>query len=72
MCMIVLNGTKIYKELIKMVENNNRNDRTDEMCLDDKQVITTCPECGCSITEANDAGNGLCIDCTRNEKIIDT
>ncbi len=34
--------------------------------LDTTQVITTCPECGCDITEANNAGNGFCLDCIRN------
>ncbi len=32
--------------------------------LDTAQVITTCPKCGSNITEANDAGNGFCLDCT--------
>lgn len=32
--------------------------------LDTTQVITTCPKCGSNITEANDAGNGFCLDCT--------
>lgn len=37
--------------------------------LDSSKVITTCPKCGKEITEANDAGNGFCIECTQNEEV---
>ncbi|WP_044976319.1 hypothetical protein [Ruminococcus sp. HUN007] len=33
--------------------------------LDSNNIITTCPNCGCDITEANNALNGFCTNCTR-------
>ena len=33
----------------------------------DEEGYTTCPICGCKINFDNDAGNGFCIDCSRNE-----
>lgn len=45
-----------------MSEDNNT-------VLDNERIITTCPNCGCNITEANDAGNGFCIECTKNEDV---
>lgn len=37
--------------------------------LDSEHPYTTCPECGRGTTEANDAGNGFCIECTQNGSV---
>ena len=34
--------------------------------LNNKQVITTCPNCGNIITEENYTGNTFCLECVRN------
>lgn len=41
-------------------------DEPDDEYLED--AYNTCPKCGKSINFQNDAGNGFCIECTRNEE----